>query len=60
MGMNVVLARDLTQALYNHRMPPHVSLTQADSLMVAHIERYWAPSIPSDDLLKTLPGRDIR
>jgi len=56
MGMNAVLARDLTQALYNHRMPPHVSLEQADSLMVAHIERYWAPSIPSDDLLKTLNG----
>jgi nicotinamidase-related amidase len=56
LGMNVVLARDLTQALYNHRMPPHVSLTQADSLMVAHIERYWAPSIPSDDLLKTVNG----
>jgi nicotinamidase-related amidase len=54
LGMNVVLARDLTQALYNHRMPPHVSLVEADSLMVAHIERYWAPSIPSDDLLKTL------
>lgn len=60
MGMNVVLARDLTQALYNHRMPPHVSLTQADSLMVAHIERYWAPSIPSDDLLETREGSETR
>jgi nicotinamidase-related amidase len=56
LGMNVVLARDLTQALYNHRMPPYVSLPEADTLMVAHIERYWAPSIPSDDLLKTLTG----
>ena len=60
LGMNVVLARDLTQALYNHRMPPHVSLTQADSLMVAHIERYWAPSIPSDDLLETREGNEMK
>ena len=51
MGMNVVLARDLIQALYNHRMPPHVSLEEADSLMVAHIERNWAPSISNEDLL---------
>ena len=40
------LTRDLTQALYNHRKPPYVSLAEADTLMVAHIERYWAPSIP--------------
>ncbi len=53
LGMNVVLARDLTRALYNHRMPPHVSFTQAESLMVAHIERYRTPFMVSDDLLET-------
>jgi nicotinamidase-related amidase len=50
-GKNVVLARDLTDGLYDPRKPPFVSHDQGVALLVGHIERYWCPSIPSSDLL---------
>jgi hypothetical protein len=51
-GKNVVLARDLTDGLYDPRKPPHVSHDRGVELLVEHIERYWCPSIPSSDLLR--------
>jgi len=51
-GKNVVLARDLTDGLYDPRKPPHVSHDAGVALLVGHIERYWCPSIPSSDLLR--------
>jgi nicotinamidase-related amidase len=51
-GKNVVLARDLTDGLYDPRKPPHVSHDEGTALLVGHIERYWCPSITSADLLK--------
>ena len=51
MGMNVALVRDLTDAMYNPEMPPYVSHDEGTGLVVAHIERHWAPTIHSDDLL---------
>ncbi len=50
LGMNVVLARDLTDSLYNPRRPPMVSHLRGTELVVAHIERYWCPSIVSSDI----------
>ena len=50
-GKNVVLARDLTDGLYDPRKPPHVSHDEGVGLLIGHIERYWCPSIPSSDLL---------
>jgi nicotinamidase-related amidase len=51
-GKNVVLARDLTDGLYDPKKPPHVSHDEGTALLVRHIERYWCPSITSADLLK--------
>lgn len=50
-GNTVVLARDLTDAMYNPEMPPHVSHRAGTDLVIEHIERYWAPSILSTDLI---------
>jgi nicotinamidase-related amidase len=50
-GKNVVLARDLTDGLYDPRKPPHVSHDEGVALLIGHIERYWCASIPSSDLL---------
>jgi nicotinamidase-related amidase len=58
LGRNVVLARDLTDALYDPRQPPYVSHARGTELVVEHIERYWCPSIDSADLIEVVPGTD--
>lgn len=58
LGMNVVLARDLTDALYDPRQPPYVSHARGTEIVVEHIERYLCPSIVSDDLTRVVPGSD--
>ncbi len=47
LGKNVVLMRDMTDAMYNPRMRPFVSHFCGTELVVLHIERYWCPSITS-------------
>ena len=58
LGMNVVLARDLTDALYDPREPPHVSHARGTEIVVEHIERYLCPSILSEDLTRVVAGSD--
>jgi len=50
LGKNVVLARDLTDGLYDPRQAPHVSHDAGVALLVGHIEKYWCPSILSSDI----------
>ena len=50
LGRNVVLVRDLTDAMYNPEMPPYVSHDAGTALVIKHIEKYWAPSIEWKDL----------
>lgn len=52
LGLNVVLVRDLTDAMYNPNMPPYVSHDEGTQLVVQHIEKYWAPSVEANDMLK--------
>jgi nicotinamidase-related amidase len=56
LGKNVVLARDLTDAMYDPRQPPYVSHARGTELVVEHIERYWCPSILGADLTRVVPG----
>jgi nicotinamidase-related amidase len=56
-GKNVVLVRDLTDAMYNPKRPPFVTHAQGTALVVEHIETYWCPSITSADLLGGEPFR---
>jgi nicotinamidase-related amidase len=56
LGRNVVLARDLTDAMYDPRQPPFVSHTRGTELVIEHIEKYWCPTILSDDLTQVVPG----
>ena len=56
LGKNVVLARDLTDAMYDPRQPPYVSHTRGTELIVEHIEKYWCPSILGDDLTRVARG----
>ena len=50
LGMNVVLARDLTDAMYDPRQRPWVSHERGTEMIIEHIERYWCPSVHSEDL----------
>lgn len=50
-GMNVAFVRDLTDAMYNSRMPPFVDHFAGAELVLEHIERYWCPTLTSDQIL---------
>ena len=50
LGKNVVLARDLTDAMYDPRDQPYVSHSQGTELVIEHIERYWCPTVLGLDL----------
>ncbi|MBL8849113.1 MAG: isochorismatase family protein [Planctomycetaceae bacterium] len=56
LGMNVVLARDLTDCMYDPREPPYVSHARGTEIVIEHIERYWCPSIEGADLMHAIPG----
>jgi nicotinamidase-related amidase len=56
LGKNVVLARDLTDAMYDPRQPPYVSHTRGTEMVVEHIEKYWCPSILGKDLTRVVEG----
>ncbi len=50
-GLNVLLMRDLTDTMYNSRRRPFVPHWTGTELMVAHVEKYWCPTIASTDFL---------
>ena len=50
-GQNVVLARDLTDSMYNSRMKPYVDHFTGNDLVTWHIEKYWCPTITSDQII---------
>ncbi|MCW5553147.1 MAG: isochorismatase family protein [Verrucomicrobiae bacterium] len=56
-GQNVVLMRDLTDAMYNSYSAPYVNHFRGTELVVEHIEKYWCPSITSAAFLGGDPFR---
>lgn len=50
-GQNVVLMRDLTDSMYNSRRKPRVDHFTGNDLMTWHIEKYWCPTITSDQIV---------
>jgi type 1 glutamine amidotransferase/nicotinamidase-related amidase len=53
-GKDCYLVRDMTDSMYNPALAPHVSHDEGTALVVQHIERYWAPSLLSEDLVAGL------
>ena len=49
-GVNIMLCRDLTDAMYNPEKPPYVSHEEGTRLVVEYIEKFWCPSVSSKDL----------
>ena len=56
-GIRCILVRDLTDAMYNPRKPPHVSHSEGTEVVIQHIEKYWCPTVLSSDLLRELSNR---
>jgi nicotinamidase-related amidase len=52
LGKRVALVRDLTDAMYDPRDEPYVSHARGTELVIEHIERWWAPSILSEELIR--------
>ena len=51
LGMNVALARDLTDCLYDPAKAPYVPHDRGTELLVEHIEKHWCPSFAAAELL---------
>lgn len=56
-GFHVVLLRDLTDTMYNPKMRPYVDHFSGTDLVLQHIERYWCPTISSDQIIGGVPFR---
>ena len=56
-GQNVVLVRDLTDSMYNSRRKPFVDHFGGNALVTCHIEKYWCPTITSDQVIGGQPFR---
>jgi nicotinamidase-related amidase/type 1 glutamine amidotransferase len=54
-GQRVVLMRDMTDTMYNPKQKPFVSHFTGTDLVVAHIEKYWCPTITSTDFTGKAP-----
>ena len=50
-GVNVILVRDMTDATYSPVWPPYVSHEEGTRLVVEYIEKFWCPSVLSEQLL---------
>ncbi len=56
-GQNVLLMRDLTDSMFNSRRKPWVDHFTGNDLMTWHIEKYWCPTITSDQIIGGQPFR---
>lgn len=50
-GVDVALARELTDTMYNPAMSPYVNHAEGTRLVVGHIEKFWCPTVASADLV---------
>ena len=50
-GVPTYLVRDLTDAIYNPLMPPYVSHDEGTQLVVGYIEKFWCPTLLSEDII---------
>jgi nicotinamidase-related amidase len=53
-GIQCVLVRDLTDAMYNPAARPFVTHAQGTELVIEHIEKYWCPTLLSRDFTAAL------
>jgi nicotinamidase-related amidase len=53
-GLRCILIRDLTDSMYNPARRPFVTHDAGTQLVIEHIEKYWAPTVTSTELMRAL------
>jgi nicotinamidase-related amidase len=53
-GVRCALVRDLTDSMYNPNDRPFVAHDRGTELVIEHIEKYWAPTVLSSELVNAL------
>ena len=53
-GVPMILIRDLTDTMYNPKSRPFVAHEKGTELVIEHIEKYWAPTVLSDEVVRAL------
>jgi hypothetical protein len=56
-GFKVALVMDLTDAMYCSRGRPYVNHFTGNDLVISHIEKYWCPTVTSDQIIGGKPYR---
>ncbi len=51
-GVDIALARDLTDTMYNPEMRPYLSHDEGTRLVIEFIEKFWCPTLASEDVAK--------
>jgi len=49
-GQPIALVRDLTDTMYNPASAPYVSHDEGTQLVIGYIERFWCPSVSSQEI----------
>lgn len=49
-GVTIALVRDLTDALYSPARSPYVGHDEGTQLIIGYIEKFWCPTVMSEDL----------
>jgi nicotinamidase-related amidase len=55
-GERCILVRDLTDSMYNPKARPFVPHDEGTEMIIEHIEKYWAPTVLSEELVQALGG----
>jgi nicotinamidase-related amidase len=50
-GERCILVRDLTDSMYNPKARPFVPHERGTELVIEHIEKYWAPTVLSEQVM---------
>ena len=58
-GKRVALVRDLTDAMYNPAKPPYVGHWEGTHLVIEYIEKFWCPTVLSEDILASDAGDEL-
>jgi hypothetical protein len=53
-GVDIILIRDLTDAMYNPARSPYVTHEEGTNLVIGYIERFWCPTLTAAQVVDAL------
>lgn len=51
-GVDITLVRDLTDGIYSPETPPYLNHEQGTELVVGYVEKFWCPTVSSEEMLR--------